>query len=116
MILESLPPTCRSAWFTLSWRTITVLFDHRLSATTFVAERSEIVARCQICSLPKLSNPVDDLLPLPIVNQYFEGLLARGRPDKGDCQVPAYIRLWLWLLRCFQGFDKFSGLGDRLET
>jgi hypothetical protein len=95
---------------------ITVLFDHRLPATTFVAERSEIVARCRICSLPELRNPVDDLLPLPIVNRYFESQLARGRPDKRDCQVAAYIRLRLWLLRCIQGFNKLSGLGGRLET
>ena len=106
----------RSAWFTLSWRMITVLFDHRLPATTFVAERSDIVARCQICSLPKLSNPIDNLLSFPLVNRYFESRLARGRPDKRDCQVAAYIRLRLWLLRCFQGLDKLSGLGGRLET
>ena len=87
-----------------------------LSATTFVAERSEIVARCQICSLPELSNPVDDLLPLPLVNRYFESLLARGRPDKGNRQVAVYIHLRLWLLRCFQDFEKLSGLGGRLET
>ena len=106
----------RSAWFTLSWRMITVLFDHRLPATTFVAERSETVARCHICSLPELSNPVDDLLPLPLVNRYFESRLARGRPDKGNCQVAAYIRLWLCLLRCFQDFEKLPGLGGGLET
>ena len=90
--------------------------SYALPAPSFMAGRFEVVARRRICNLPELSNLIDDLLPLPIVNQYFEGLLARGRPDKGDCQVPAYIRLWLWLLRCFQGFDKFSGLGDRLET
>jgi hypothetical protein len=63
--------------------------SYELSATTFVAKRSEIVARCQICSLPELSNPVDDLLPLPLVNRYFESRLARGRPGKRDCQVAA---------------------------
>ena len=89
---------------------------HELSATTFVAEHSEVVARCQICSLPELSNPVDDLLPLPLVNRYFECLLTRGRYDKGNCQVAAYIRLRLRLLRCFQDFEKLSGLGGRLET
>ena len=57
-----------------------------------MAGHSEVVARCQICSLPELSNPVDDLLPLPLVNRYFESRLARGRPDKRDCQVAAYIR------------------------
>jgi hypothetical protein len=95
---------------------ITVLFDHRLPATTFVAERSEIVARCQICSLPKLSNPIDNLLPLFHVNRYLERLLASGRPDKGNSQVVADIRLRLWLLRCFEDFEKLSGLGGGLET
>ena len=89
---------------------------YELSATTFVAGRSEIVARRQICSLLELSNSVDDLLPLPLVNRYFESLLARRRPDKGDCQVAADIRLGLWLLRYFQDFEKLSGLGGRLET
>jgi hypothetical protein len=63
-----------------------------------------------------LSNPVDDLLPLSLVNRYSESLLASGRPDKGDCQVAADIRLGLWLLRYFQDFEKLSGLGGRLET
>src|SRR5208282_6273263 len=90
--------------------------SYELSTTTFVAERSEIVARCQIRSLPELSNPIDDLLPLPLVNRYFESLLARGRSDKDYCQVAADIRLRLWLLGCFQDFKKLSGLGGRLET
>jgi hypothetical protein len=90
--------------------------SYELSATTFVAGHSEVVARCQICSLPELSNPVDDLLPLPLVNRYFESRLARGRPDKRDCQLATYIRLRLWLLRCFQDFEKLPGLGGRLET
>jgi hypothetical protein len=63
-----------------------------------------------------LSNPVDDLLPLALVNRYFESRLARGRSDKRDCQVAANIRLRLWLLRCFQDFEKLSGLGGRLES
>jgi hypothetical protein len=83
----------------------------RLPALSLMTERFEVVALCPICSLPELSNPVDDLLPLPIVNRYFETRLARGRPDKRDCQVAAYIRLRLWLLRCFQDFEKLSGLG-----
>ena len=69
-----------------------------------------------ICILPELSYSLDDLLPLPLVNRYFENRLARGRCDKRDCQVAAYIRLRLWLLRCFQDFEKLSGLGGRLET
>ena len=90
--------------------------SYELSATTFVAKRSEIVARRQICSLPELSNPVDDLLPLPLVNRYFKSRLTRERPDKGNCQVAAHIRPRLWLLRCFQDFEELSGLGGGLET
>jgi hypothetical protein len=78
--------------------------------------RFEVVARCPICSLPELSNLIDDLLPLPLVNRNFESLLARGRPEKGDGQFAAHIRLRLCLLRCFQDFEKLSGLGSRLET
>src|SRR5208337_1189462 len=92
------------------------VLSYELSATTFDAEHSEVVARCQICSLPESSNPVGDLLPLPFVNRYLERLLARGRPEKGDSQVAAHIRLRLWLLRCFQNFENLSGLGGRLET
>ena len=92
------------------------VLSYELSATTFVGEYSGFVARCLICSLPELSNPLDDFLSFPIVNGYFESLLARGRPDKGDCQVAAYIGLRLWLLRCFQDFEKLPGLGGRLET
>ncbi len=69
-----------------------------------------------MCSLAGLHKQIDDLLPLPFVNRYLERLLARGRPEKGDCQVAADIRLWFWLLRCFQYFEKLSGLGGRLET
>ena len=87
-----------------------------LSATTFVAGHSGVVARCLICSLAELKNSLDDLLPLPLLNRYSESLLARGGPDESNCQVASYIRLLLWLLRCFQDFEKLSGLGGRLET
>jgi hypothetical protein len=87
-----------------------------LSATTFVAVYSEVVARCPICCLPELSNSLDDLSPHSLVNRYFESLLARGRHDKSNCQVAADIRLRLWLLRCFQDFEKLSGLGGGLEA
>ena len=97
MIVKSLLQICSSTWFTLPWWMITVLFDHRLPALPFIAVRSEITAH-------------------HLVNRYFESRLARGRLDKRDCQVAAYILLRLWLLRCFQGFDKFSGLGGRLEA
>jgi hypothetical protein len=63
-----------------------------------------------------LRDSADDFLPLPLVNRYFEGLLARGNPDKGDCQIPADIRLRFRVLRCFQDFEKLSGLDGRLET
>ena len=69
-----------------------------------------------MCHLAGLHNQIDDLLPLPLVNRYLERLLARGRPEKGDGQVAAYIRLRFWLLRCFQDFEKLTGLGGRLET
>jgi hypothetical protein len=42
-----------------------------------MAGRFEVVPSRRICRLPELSNPVDDLLPIPIVNRYFEGLLPR---------------------------------------
>jgi hypothetical protein len=92
------------------------VLSYELSATTFLAEHSEVVARCQICSPPELSYLLDDLLPLLLVDRHSESLLARGRPDKGNCQVAAYIRFWLWLLRCFQDFEKLSGLGGWLEA
>jgi hypothetical protein len=95
---------------------ITVLLDHRLPAPSFIAVRSEITAHQPMCLLAGLDNQIDNLLSLPLVNRYSESLLARGRPEKGDCQVAADIRLRLWLLRCFQDFEKLSGLGGRLET
>ena len=79
-----------------------MLFDHRLPALSFIAVRSEITVHQPTCSLAGLHNQIDDLLPLPFVNRYLERLLAGGRPEKGDCQVAADIRLWFWLLRCFQ--------------
>ena len=116
MIVKSLLQICSSTWFTLPWWMITVLFDHRLPALPFIAVRSETTAHQPICILAGLDDQIDDVLPLPLVNRYFESRLARGRLDKRDCQVAAYILLRLWLLRCFQGFDKFSGLGGRLEA
>ena len=105
MIVESLLPACRSAWFSLQWWMITVLFDHCLPALPFIAVRSDITAHQAMCHLPGLHNQIDDLLPLPLVNRYFESLLARGRHDKSNCQVAADIRLRLWLLRSFQDFE-----------
>ena len=91
MIVESLLPTCRSAWFALSWRMKRVLFGHRLPALSFVAVRSEITAQQPMCRLPGLHDQIDDLLSLPFVNRYFERLLARGRPEKGDGQIATYV-------------------------
>ncbi len=88
----------------------------RLPAPSFMAGHSEVVARCQICSLPELSNPVEGRLSFPFVNRYFESRLTRGRPEKRDCQVTADTRPRLWLLRCFQDFEKLPGLGGGLET
>jgi hypothetical protein len=115
-VVDGLLPIGHDALFTLSWRMTGGFFNHALPAPSFIALHLEIVARCRICSLPELSNPVDDLLPLPIVNRYFERLLARGSSEKGDCQVAAKIRLWFWMRRCFQDFEKLLGLGGRLET
>ena len=95
---------------------ITVLFEHRLPALSFIAVRSEVTAHQPMCSLAALDYQIDDLLPLPLVDRYFEILLTRGRRDKGNCQVAADIRFRLWLLRCFQAFEKLSGLGGRPET
>ena len=116
MIVESLLQTCSNAWFALSWRMTAVLLGHRLPALSFIAVRSEITSQQPMSSLPGLNNQIDDFLPLPFVNRYLERLLARGRPEKCDCQVAFYIRLRLWLLRCFQYLEKLSGLGGRLET
>jgi hypothetical protein len=115
MIVDGFLPMAKAHCSRTSQSMADVL-SYELSATMFVAEHSEVVARCQICSLPELSNPVDDLLPLPFVNRYLKRLLARGRPEKCDCQVAADIRLRLCLLRCFQDFKKLSGLGRRLES
>ena len=87
-----------------------------LPSPSFVAGRFEVVARRRICNLPELSNLIDDLLPLPIVNRYLERLLARGTHEKGNCQVAAHIRLRLRVLRRFQYFEKLLGVGGRLET
>ena len=73
-----------------------------LPSSSFVAGSFEIVARRRIHSLPELSNPVDGLLLLPLVNRYFEGLLTRGTPEKGNCQVAAHIRFWLWYCDAFR--------------
>jgi len=116
MIAAKSLPSMAMAHCSHASQSMTDLLSYGLSAATFVTERSEVVARCQICSLPELSNQIDDLLPLFLVNRYLEGRLACGRPDKRDCQVTAYIRLRLWLLRCFQDFEEFSGLGGGLEA
>ena len=57
---------------------ITVLLDHRLPALPFIAVRSEITAHQPMCNLASLHNQIDNLLPLPLVDRYFESLLARG--------------------------------------
>jgi hypothetical protein len=115
MIVDGFPPMghgALSAHFAVDGG----FLSYELSATTFVAGHSEVVARCQICSLPELSNPVDDLLPLFLVNRYLESRLARGRPNKGDRQVASGIRLRLCLLRCFEDFEELPGLGGGLEA
>ena len=104
MIVKSLLQTCSSEWFALPWRMIRVLFGHRLPSLPFIAVRSEIAGHQLMCSLPSLRDQVDDLLSPPLGNRYLESLLANGRPDKGDCQVAADIRLRLCLLRCFEDF------------
>jgi hypothetical protein len=68
-----------------------VVFGHRLPALPFIALRSEITARQPMCLAAGLHNQVDDFLPLPLVNRYFEKLSARGSPEKGDGQVAAYV-------------------------
>ena len=87
-----------------------------LPSPSFVAGSLEIVARRRIHSLPELSNPVDDLLTLFIVNRYLERLLARGRPEKGDCQIAACACLRFRFLRRFQNLDQLLSLCGRLET
>jgi hypothetical protein len=52
-----------------------------LSTPSFISLPLERIARRPICSLAELSNPVNDLLPLPIVNRYLESLLARGSSE-----------------------------------
>jgi len=79
MIVESLLPTRRSAWFTLSWRMTGVLFGHWLSALPFIAVRYEITSQQPMCSLPRLHNLIDDPLSFPRVDGRFERLLARWR-------------------------------------
>ena len=92
------------------------LFAYRLPSLPFIAVRSEITAQQPMCNLAALHYQIDDLLPLPLMNRYFERRFARGVPKKGNCQIAADIRFRLWLLRCFQDFEKLSGLGGRLET
>ena len=116
MIVESLLPTCRSAWFTLPWWMIRVLFDHRLPALSFIAVRSEITAHQPMCHLAGLHNQIDDLLSLPLVNRYLERLLARGRPEKGDGQSAVYVCLRFRELRRLQKLDQLSCLSNRLES
>ena len=93
-----------------------MLFGHRLPALSFIAVRSEITAHQPMCSLPGLDNQIDDLLSLPLVNRYFERLLARGRPEKGDGQSAADVCLRFRELRRFQKLDELSGLSSRLEN
>ena len=68
MIVDGLLPMGYDALFTLSSRMTGDIFSHALSAPSFVAGRFDVVALRPICSLPELNNPVDDLLPLPLVN------------------------------------------------
>jgi len=70
----------RLGLFPHSWVMIDFV-SYALPAPSFMAGRFEVVARRRICSLPELSNPVNDLLPLPIVNRYLERLLARGSSE-----------------------------------
>jgi hypothetical protein len=116
MILESLLPKRHATLFTLSWRMTGDLFSHALSAPSFMAGRFEVVARCPICSLPELSNLIDDLLSLPLVNRYLESLLARRGPEKGDSQLVSDVCLWLRMLRRLQKFDQLPCLSNWLET
>ena len=114
MIVEGLLPTRRSAWFTFSWRMTGV--RHRLPALPFIAVRFEITSQQPMCSLPGLNNQVDDLLPLPLVNRYFERLSARGSPEKGDGQIAAYVCLRFRELGRLQELDQLSCLSGRLES
>jgi hypothetical protein len=75
------------ALFTLSWRRTGDFFSQVLPALPFIAARFEISSQQPICSLPRLDHQIDDLLPLPLVNRYFERLLPRGSPEKGDGQI-----------------------------
>ena len=68
-----------------------VFFSLGLPAAYFVAAHNDFVAQQTICNLPELSNPVDDLLSLSLVNRYLERLLARGRPEEGDSQIAVYV-------------------------
>ena len=81
-----------------------------------MAVRFEITAHQPMRHLAGLHNQIDDLLPLFLANRYLESRLARGRPNMGDRQVAADIRLRLCLLRCFEDFEELPGLGGGLEA
>ena len=93
-----------------------VFFSLGLPAAYFVAAHDDFVAQQTICNLPELRNPVDDLLSFPLMNRYFERLLARRGPEKGDCQFVSDVCLWLRMLRRYQGIEQLLRLGGRLET
>jgi hypothetical protein len=60
MIMKSLLPTRRSAWFALQWWMTTVLFDHRLSSTTCHGSQSQhspTLILFEIRMQPPLSRP-----------------------------------------------------------
>src|SRR5208337_3071961 len=104
------------ALFTLSWRRTGDLFSQVLPALPFIAARFEITSQQPIWSLPRVDHQIDDLLPLPLVNRYFERLLPRGSPVKGDGQIAAYVCLRFRELRRLYKLDQLSRLSDRLET
>jgi hypothetical protein len=116
MIVDGFLPMGHDALSVLSWRMTGHFFNHALPALSFVAGRFEAVARRPICSLAELSNPVNDLLPLSLVNRYLERLLARGNSEKGECQIAADIRLRFRLLGRLQNLDQLLCLCGRLKT
>ena len=93
-----------------------VFFSLGLPAAYFVAAHDDFVAQQPICGLPELRNPVDDLLAFPLLDRYFERLLARGSPEEGDSQFVSDVCLWLRMLRRFQGIEQLLRLSGRLET
>jgi len=93
-----------------------VFFSLGLPAAYFVAAHDDFVAQQTICNLPELSNSIDDLLSFSFVNRYFERLLTRGSPEKGDCQFISDVCLWIGMLRRFQGIKQLLCLSGRLET